>query len=88
MYAVNVIFFIQNSRIEIEDFSVSKSLKTVQKSELVFSWEYNLFMYSKIILTSKSDEKNEKNTEMIDESDASKNLNNLNNLSNIKNKNF
>ena len=85
---MNVILFIQDSRIEIEDLSVSKSLKIIQKSELVFSQKHNLFMYSKIILISQSDKEDEKNNKTENKSDDSKNLNNLNNFSDIENKNF
>ena len=85
---MNVILFIQDSRIEIEDFSVSKMSRAVQESELVFSQEHNLLMYSKVILTSQSDERDEKNDEMKDKSDDSDDLNNSDNLSDIENKNF
>ena len=84
LYTVNTVLFIQDSRIEIEDFSVSEALKIIQKSELVFNWDHNLLMYSKIILTSRTDEKEK----MKDRSNNSDNLNNLNNFSDIENENF
>ena len=85
---MNIILFIQDSRIEIEDFLISESLKTVQKLKLVFNQEHNLFMYLKIILMSQSDEENKKNDEMKNKSNDSENLNNLNNFFDIENKNF
>ena len=88
LYVMNTVFFIQDSRIEIEDFSMSKSSRIIQKSELVFNQEHNLLMYLKIILTSQSDEENEKNDEIKGESDDSENSNNSDNFSDIKNKNF
>ena len=81
---MNMIFFIQDSRIEIEDFSVSEALKIVQKSELVFNQNHNLLMYSKIILTSRTDEKEK----MKNRSNNSDNSDNSDDFSDIENENF
>ena len=79
-----MILFIQNSRIEIENFSVSKASKIVQESELVFNQNHNLLMYSKIILTSRTDEKEK----MKNKSNNSDDSNSLDDFSDIKNENF
>ena len=79
-----MILFIQNSRIEIENFSVSKASKIIQKSELVFNQNHNLLMYSKIILTSRTDERKK----MKDKSNNLNDSNNSNDFSDIENENF
>ena len=67
---------------------MNETSRTVQKSELVFSQEHNLLMYSKVILTSQSDERDEKNDETEDKSDDSDDSDNSDNFSDIENKNF
>jgi len=84
LYIMNMILFIQNSRIEIENFSVSKASKIIQKSELVFNQNHNLLMYSKIILTSRTDERKK----MKDKSNNLNDSNNSNDFSDIENENF
>ena len=79
-----MIFFIQDSRIEIENLSVSKASRIIQESELVFNQNHNLLMYSKIILTSKTDEKEK----MKNRSDNSDDSDSSDNFSDIKNENF
>ena len=81
---MNMILFIQDSRIEIEDFSVSKASRIVQKSELVFNQNHNLLMYSKIILTSRTDEREK----MKNKSDNSNDSDSSDDFSDIENENF
>ena len=51
LYFVNVLIFIRQSKIMIDDVNQSKTIKVVVESKLVFCNDHNLLMYSKSVMT-------------------------------------
>ena len=50
-YSVNVLIFIRQSKIMIDDVNQKKTIRTVVESELMFCNNHNLLMYSKSVMT-------------------------------------
>ena len=63
---------------------MNKASRIIQESELVFNQDHNLLMYSKIILASRTDEREK----IKNKSDNSNDSDSSDDFSDIKNENF